>query len=427
MTVIDPKKNNFSELRKRAEEKLIGKKNKSKKEASGSFEHETHVQEIELKMQNEELLATQLKLQKSIESYGELFDLAPVGYFILNYNGIIINVNAKGSILLGIDKKQLIGNPFSVFLNGEAFQDEFYRHRSFVIGSKELRELESELKKKDGTTCPVLIESICVKNEEGDFKYMLLIIRNILKQKEHENKVEQALAKEKELSEMKSRFITMTSHEFRTPLSTILSSVSLIESYDKTEDNDKRKKHINKIKSSVDGLKEILTEFFSFTQIEKSLLHNNPETFNLIRFTEETISYLDSKDHKITYKHTGEFQDVYLDAKLLKICLINLLSNAIKYSPKNGTIEIATKKNAGSDIEISVKDYGIGIPENEKEHVFGHFFRAKNADIAQGTGMGLNIIQKFVTLMGGTISFESKINEGTVFTLKFPSQKMELN
>lgn len=424
MTLNYSKKNNFSELRKRAEEELMGKEIKSKKNSLESSDREVKLHEIELKMQNEELLSIQAKLQQSIENYAELFDLAPIGYFILDHSGIITNVNNKGSRLLGIDNKQLIGNPFSVFLNGESLQDDYYRHRNLVIGSNELKQLESEIKKKDGTTCPVLIESVCVKDKEGKFKEILLTLRDISIQKEHEYKVEQAFSKEKELSEMKSNFISMTSHEFRTPLSTILSSISLIENYNKTEDNDKRKKHVNKIKSSVDGLKEILTEFFSFSQIEKNLLHNNPETFNLVRLAEETISLINSKDYKVIYNHIGEFQDVYLDAKLLKVCLINILSNAIKYSPKGGTIEMATKKDRNGNIEISVKDYGIGIPENEKAHVFGQFFKAKNADVAKGTGMGLNIIQKLITMMGGTILFESKINEGTIFILKFPSQKI---
>lgn len=384
------------------------------------IEEELNVHKKGLKMQNEELLNTQLQLLKSVEDYIELFDNLPVSYFIMDTNGIIMNVNTKGSKLIGIDKKQLIGKPLSLFINGESNQDDYCRHRKLALDTDDLMQIESEIKKKDGSIFPVLIESVSLRDQHGDFKHLLAIINDISKQKEYERQIELALAKEKELSEMKSRFIATTSHEFRTPLSTILSSVSLIESYHKTEDGAKRKRHINKIVSAVNGLKEILTEFFSFDQIEKNLITNNPETFNIVRLTEETISMIDAKNHTMVYKHSGEFQDAYLDIKLLKICLINLLSNAIKYSPNTGTIEITTKKSTRGDIEISVKDYGIGIPDNEKEHIFGPFFKAKNADAIEGTGIGLNIIQKLITLMGGAISFESKINEGTVFVLKFP-------
>lgn len=422
MNNINPK-NNFPGLRKKAEEKLSSNKIKPKKNSLLHLEHEVHVHEIELEMQNEELHATQLKLIKSIENYTELFDLAPIGYFILDNNSSIINVNSKGSNLIGIDKKQLIGKPFSVFLNGEAHQDEYYLHKNLVVETNELKQLITEIRKKDGTNTSVLIESICVVDEQGNFKHILSTISDISKQIQYERKVALALAREKELSEMKSQFISMATHEFRTPLSTILSSAGLIESYDKTEDLAKRNRHINKIKSSVDGLKKILTTFFTFNQLERNLLNNNPETFNLVKLIEDTISLIDTQSHTLVYKHMGGFHDVFLDAKLLKICLTSTLSNAIKYSPNAGTIEITTEKNVNGDVEISVRDYGVGIPESEKLHIFGEFFNANNYDDITGTGTGLNVIQKLITLMGGTISFESKLNEGTVFVIKFPGQK----
>lgn len=425
MNNINPK-NKFPKLRKKAEDRLKSNEIKPKKNSLLHLEHEVHVHEVELEMQNEELQATQLKLVKTIENYAELFDLAPVGYFILDNNSVIDNVNLKGSNLIGVDKKQLIGKSFSVFLNGESHQDEYYRHKNLVVETNELKQLVTEIRKKDGTNTSVLIESICVNDEQGNFKHILSTISDISKQIQYERKVELALAKEQELSEMKSRFISMATHEFRTPLSTILSSAGLIESYDRTEDLAKRNRHINKIKSSVEGLKKILTTFFTFNQLERNLLNNNPETFNLIKLIEDTISLIDTQSHILVYKHTEGLHDVFLDSKLLKICLTGILSNAVKHSPNDGTIEITTKKTFHGDVEISIRDYGVGIPESEKLHVFGEFFNSNNTDVVTGTGMGLSVIQKLIILMGGIISFESKINEGTVFVIKFPGQKKVL-
>lgn len=409
----------FSVLRKRAEEKLRSIEKKSGSNSPAELEHELNVHKEELEMQNEELLVTQRDLVRSIDNYTELFNLAPVGYFILDSEGIISNVNRKGSQLLGLHKNQLIGNPFSVFLNGESFQDDYYRHRNTVMETGELRQLPSEVRKKDGTTLSILIESICVNDEQGQFKHLLSTFSDITRRVQEERKIEFALEKEVELSELKSRFITMVSHEFRTPLTTILSSIELIDKYDKTEDLAKRKNHVGKIKSSVKGLKEILSLFFTLNEIENNMVSNQPATFDMVKLTDNVISMLDKKGHTFFYNHSDNLQDVFLDAKLLKICLANILGNAVKYSPSPGAIEITTEKTKEGTILIFVKDYGIGIPEHEKAQIFEKFYKAQNADVIQGTGLGLNTTQKLISLMGGSISFESKLNEGTVFVLEF--------
>ncbi len=388
-----------------------------------------HLQEGERIMEGEYIVQkktvteSQSTFANSLKNYTELFDHAPTGYFILDKKGIIINVNVIGAKQLGVNKTQLIGNYFSTFLNGESCQNKYNHHRNLVIETGALMQMEYEIKKRNGSIYPALVESIAIKDEIGNFKHMLSTMSDISIRKEYERTVELALEKEKELGEMKSRFISMASHEFRTPLSAILSSAWLIDGYNKAEDADKRKKHVDKIKFSVNGLKEILTEFLSINQIEKDLIKNNPATFNLIQFIEDVTAEMNTETRIFTHKHIGEQQHVYLDEKLLKICVVNLLSNAIKYSPKFGTIKITTEINSIGNIMISVKDQGIGIPDNEKCHIFESFFRAENADAIQGTGLGLNIVQRLTMLMDGTVSFESKLNEGTVFMLKFPMKK----
>ena len=426
MKPTETKKNIFSDLSEKTEKKSIAKEiNKIQKKKLRDLEFETYVKKIELVMKNKVLLATQIKLEKTVENFSEIFNHAPIGYFILDNNGIIMNVNIKGCKLLGIDGKQLIGKPFSVFLHGESCQDDFYRHRNVVMDNNKLNKIETEILKKDGSICSVILGGNVVNDENGNFKYHLTTICDFTKSKEDAKKVELALVKEKELSEMKSRFISMASHEFRTPLCTILMSASLIDSYDKTEDSLKRKQHTKKIVSSVNGLKEILSEFLSMSKIENNLICNHPETFNLIKFTEDTIAGSITENRIINYKDLGECQDVYLDSKLLKVCLTSIINNAVKFSSNASKIEITTKKNTNGNIKISIKDHGIGIPEEDKARIFEPFFRAENTDTIHGIGLGLNIVKKIIEVMGGTITFESKINEGSVFILNFSGKKKQ--
>jgi two-component system sensor kinase FixL len=420
MRTKNNQKNNLSQLRKNAEEKLRLSKKSSKKDNLLEFEHELNVHKVELEMQNEELLATQLKLEESLKNYSELFEFAPIGYFILDKLGIIINVNDTGSNLLGRTRTQLTGKPFSTFLSSELGQDNFYRHRNQVIETEKLEQIECEIKRNEGYEFPALITSSIIKDEQGEFKYFLSTLSDISERKEQERLVNLALAKEKELNELKSRFITIASHEFRTPLATILLSAELLEKYNAPKYEENRKKHFYKIKSSVQGLTEILTDFLSLNKFENGLINNNPTLFNIVKFTEKIIEEINIIDQPIEYKHIGDHRVVNLDPKLLKVCLSNLIGNAIKYSPKEALIKVVTRMDVQENIKITIKDIGIGVPESDKPFLFDQFFRAKNAESFQGTGLGLNIVQKFVSIMNGTISFTSKEDQGATFVMTFP-------
>lgn len=240
------------------------------------------------------------------------------------------------------------------------------------------------------------------------------------KQKQAEAEVRKALEKEKELNELKSRFVTIASHEFRTPLSTILSSVSLISKYNEMEEKEKIDKHILRIKSSVSNLTGILNDFLSLSKLEEGIISNNPSQFNLhslaIEINEELTPAL-KNNQTILCKHNGE-EDVYLDKNILKNILLNLLSNASKYSGE-GTIAIDMTINH-KEINITVKDEGIGIPESDIPFLFTRFFRAHNAGNIQGTGLGLNIVKRYVELLEGNISVESKLGIGTTFKVSIP-------
>ncbi|MBP7931298.1 MAG: HAMP domain-containing histidine kinase, partial [Chitinophagaceae bacterium] len=229
-----------------------------------------------------------------------------------------------------------------------------------------------------------------------------------------------ALSKERELSDLKSRFVSMASHEFRTPLSTILSSVSLIGKYVEADEQDKRDKHILRIKSAVNNLTDILNEFLSLGKIEEGKIQLHLSTFNIKEQVQLIISEIRPilKNRQfIKYTHEG-FTQVNLDTSLLRNIIINLVSNAIKFSPEDATIWVDSKC-VDNEIVLNITDEGLGIPEEDMKHLFERFFRGKNVVNIQGTGLGLHIVSKYVELMGGTIQAASTLEKGTRFTIKF--------
>ncbi len=252
-----------------------------------------------------------------------------------------------------------------------------------------------------------------------------IILKEALNELEQsKQKLASSLKHEIDLNEMKSRFVSMASHEFRTPLSAILSSASLISKYTTTEDDEKRQKHINRIKSSVTNLTLILNDFLSVGKLEEGKIFANYSIFNLQAMHNECVAeiqILKKENQKIIDTYDGNVPHVYLDKQMIKNIYLNLLSNAIKFSDNNKTIILNTKIKE-NNIEIYVKDEGIGIPIDEQPKLFERFYRGKNAFNIQGTGLGLNIISKYVELMNGTITFESELNKGTSFNIILPNK-----
>ena len=413
---------NDSSAKNSVEEKSAANKRKEKEFSESTLKYELDVYKEELKMQNIELLETQAKLLESITEFTELFEQAPIGYFILDKEGVIVNVNETGCKQLKATKKQLLKNYFSIFINSKACQDRFYQHKSLVIETRKKIQFSGKLKLVDESHIYALIEISFIKDEKNHFKFLFCTVSDISKQKEQERVLEVALLKEKKLNEMKSQFITIASHEFRTPLATILTSAELMEKYTSLDQEENRVKHYRKIRTAVSRLSEILIDFLSANDIEKGKIKNHPELFNLVEFTQKIIEDTKSFNgiHAVQYKHIGNYENVFLDMKLLKTCIVNLLINAYKYSPNGGVIEVTTKHSATEGVFLIIKDNGIGIPKKDHAHIFQTFFRAKNAENIQGTGMGLSITQQFVKIMKGQISFVSQENKGTTFTIKLP-------
>jgi two-component system, LuxR family, sensor kinase FixL len=246
------------------------------------------------------------------------------------------------------------------------------------------------------------------------------IVEKALRRSEAELKA--SLDKEKELSQMKSRFVSMASHEFRTPLSAILSSADLIEAYTKEPPDDKRYKHVERIRSSVNNLTSILNDFLSLSKLEENKVQLNPSKFLLEDFCREIIDeikYLLKPGQEIQHAGTTCNASLYLDKALLKNVMYNLLSNASKYSPPGKSISCEAEVTEQA-LRITIADQGIGIPKKDQPSLFTRFHRAQNAENIQGTGLGLNIVKRYLDIMDGDITFESELDHGTTFYVTIP-------
>jgi len=266
------------------------------------------------------------------------------------------------------------------------------------------------------------ISAVPLYNSINEIDSILVVETNITSHKNASQKLKDSLIKEKEINEMKSNFVSMASHEFRTPLSTIMSSVSLINTYINKGKLEGTEKHIKRIKNSVQGLTSILNDFLSTDKLESRKVDPNLTTFNYSTFktdiTEE-LQALCKKNQTIISSVNIKNKEVKTDQDIIKNILYNLVSNAIKYSEEGKEILINSAIYK-EELVIEVLDFGIGIPENEQKNLFNRFFRAKNTVNIKGTGLGLNIVKSYLDLLKGNITFDSKENSGTSFIIKIP-------
>lgn len=241
---------------------------------------------------------------------------------------------------------------------------------------------------------------------------------------EAEQKAKVALKKERELNELKTKFLSLVSHEFKTPLSGILTSSMLLAKYKLTEQQEKREKHLSIINNKVHYLNNILNDFLSIEKLEKGEVNYNLSTFSLQNVISETISNLDlllKRGQEIIVKSDIIEDEIYQDIKIIELTISNLLSNAIKYSPEDTKITIATSQENGNTL-IKVIDEGFGIPEKDQKNIFQRYFRAENVLLNEGTGIGLNIVKSHLENLGGTITFVSEEHKGSTFTIQIPNK-----
>ena len=266
-----------------------------------------------------------------------------------------------------------------------------------------------------------------LNDSENTINEILCVLQNVTKRKRMEEGLVKALERERELGELKSRFVTMASHEFRTPLTAILSSTFLLENYTAQDFDREKIVHTNRIKRSVNNLTVILNEFLSLEKLEENKVKVVHSEVNIPEFIHDLIWEMEvlKKDGQIIqYAHKSTKAIMPVDHHLFGSIVTNLISNALKYSKRGDNVIIASEIE-NNRLTLTVSDTGIGIPANEHKHIFGRFYRASNATNFEGTGLGLHIVQKYVNLLKGSITFESEENKGTTFRVVLPNGTLQ--
>ncbi|MCE1165487.1 MAG: PAS domain S-box protein [Bacteroidetes bacterium] len=278
---------------------------------------------------------------------------------------------------------------------------------------------------KDGEYKWVLIRGKGVETDEkGRFIRIIGTQSDITQRKMFEDQLLMNLEKEKELNELKSRFISMASHEFRTPLASILLISDALMSYWKTFSPEQVNQKLGNIKDRVMHLTEIVNDVLHLSKIQGGKIEFSPEDVELVEECRKSVEGFNddaSLKKKIEFNCGFESLHILIDTRLMNQILNNLISNAIKYSPENPRIIVSLRDN-GNEILLTVSDNGIGIPENDRKYIFGAFYRASNAKLIQGNGLGLNIIRESLISQGGDITFASAEGKGTTFEVHLPKK-----
>lgn len=410
------------------------------------------------------------KMWQERDRANQYLNVANTMMVALDKRGCVVLFNKKGEEILGYKEEEILGQSwFELFVPPKHKASVKHSFDVLIKGERPYAEyFESKLVTKTGREICIAWHNSLVYDAEGNITGTLSSGNDVTQQRENERKITNlnsmlelkveetagaleeavnkllqevsdrkaaelellqkkedlkiALEQEKEVGEMKSRFVSMASHEFRTPLSTILSSAALLARYTTTEQQPRRDKHIQKIRGAVQNLNAILNDFLTLSKLEEGKVKVESANFAFNKFCKELIGEMRPLlqiGQKIKFNGLPREQHLTIDSRLLKNSLINLLSNAIKYSPPNSLIKLDGKIEKKILI-IQVIDQGIGIPEKDQPHLFTRFFRAKNADNIKGHGLGLTIVQRYIDLLKGEIGFYSKEGEGTIFTIQIP-------
>lgn len=402
------------------------------------------------------------------EQFEALFNHATIGIIITTKDGRIINFNKYAEIQFGYLRDEVTGKNIAALMTSQDKNWEGELENNFfdLLKDNNCRELCGQ--KKDGSSFPVEISigsytikseafimafiiditvrkksELALLNQKSELEKITLKVKKLnteLEQKVADRtkmlretlsalerskaELSETLQNEKELGELKSRFVTMASHEFRTPLSAILSSTFLLEKYNENDESDKRIKHLQRIRGAVADMKSILEDFLSLGKLNEGLIKATVEELT----SEEMINYVENILNEmvphfkygqcIHFEHSVK-KSVQIDKQLFKNILTNLLLNAIKFSPDKSPIKVNINITP-DELCFSVADEGIGISEEDQQHLFKRFYRAKNAANIQGTGLGLHIVSKYLDLIKGTIEIESKVNNGSKFIIHIP-------
>lgn len=355
------------------------------------------------------------KLSKAVET-------TPTAVLLSDLKGNIVFVN-QGLLKVGnyTEQNQILNKKIFDFADSkgkEKLQNEII---PMLLDGKDWTG-EMDVIKADGSILPVNLVCTIIKDEFNNPHLLLANFFDISELKRAEIEIRNALAKERELNEMKSRFVSLVSHEFRTPLAAILSSAEILEYYSEKFSAEKKQVHFQKIKSSINNLLDILNETSETNRIDSGKLIVMPDKIVFDNFIREILDEINSgqtEKPEILLKNSCRALELCADKKLLRQVTMNLISNAIKYTPHDKKIFInvsATK----DEVTFQVKDQGIGIPEKEQERIFEPFTRSIKVHNIKGSGLGLSIVKKAVELLHGSISFISSEGIGSTFTVRLP-------
>ncbi len=370
-------------------------------------------------------------LHSSMATNRAILNAIPDLIFRINREGIFVNFKAaKIDNLLTPEKKFLGQHIYEIFPQEIALPTMNFIERAFATGEVQILECQIPGQEKD--------YSYEVRIAVSEVDEVIAIVRDITERKQAEEDIRRTLEQEKKLNELKSRFVTMASHEFRTPLASILSSAELLEHYSHKWSEDKKLNHLHRIQTSVNHMTELLNDVLILGKADAGKLELNPNQINLLQFCQELVKKIQitTQTHNIIFQvksclevygnssqQSGTSEDkcsiVYMDEKMLRHILNNLLSNAIKYSPDSNRV-IFDLSCQSSQAIFKVQDFGIGIPPSEQDQLFDTFHRAKNVGSIPGTGLGLPIVKRAVDLSGGTITLNSQVGMGTTFTVTLP-------
>ncbi len=374
-----------------------------------------------LKREIEKLRLADEKILGQIYFLRTLINTIPIPVFIKDHNMVYTDCNRMFENFFGIKKIDLIGKTTIELLPPDVtkLQEDLDKE---LLNDPGEHMYEVTISTRRNTVHDVIVYKATYKRGDGTIGGIVGVMLDITPQKKMQNEIKVALEKEKELNEMKSRFISTASHEFRTPLTSILVSSDLLEMYGKNWPEEKFLEHVEKIQKGVQYMTELLDDVLTMSRAENKNQKYNPSNVNLYelcRIIVEESKVTAKEIHKITFDYSAEDKAFSLDPKLLKYVLANLLSNAIKYSPLGGRINLKVEMEEEA-LLFSVTDEGIGIPEDDLNIIFEPFHRGNNIGTIAGTGLGMSIIKKSVEEQGGTIDVISELNKGSRFTVKLP-------
>lgn len=354
-------------------------------------------------------------LLSSVSTNRALLNAIPDLMFRLSRDGILVNYKVPKESEILFQARECLGKNITEVLPKNIAKTILHLIEQ-TLQTGELQVYEFQLSQSNNIT---YWEARLVVSESNE---VIVIVRDITQRKLAEEDVAKALKQERELSELKSRFISMTSHEFRTPLTTILLSAELLKDYGQNWSEEKKVEHLLRIQASGEQITNLLNDVLLLGKAEAGKIECVPSPLNLSKFCNDLVEELQlgsGSKHKIIFVEEGECTTTCIDEKLLRSILSNLLSNAIKYSPTGSTIQMAVVCQE-EEVIFQIEDSGIGIPPEDLQRLFDPFHRAKNVGTIPGTGLGMAIVKKSLDSHGGQITVKSEVGVGTVFTVTLP-------